>query len=311
MESYAIVTQNLSRHFGSVHAVENLNLEVPHGTVFGFLGPNGAGKTTTIRLLLGLLAPTAGSARVLGYDSITQADEIRARTGALLEHHALYERMSAEDNLEFYGLIYRMSAARRKIRIQELLEHIGLWDRRKDLVGKWSRGMKQKLAVARALFAKPALVFLDEPTAGLDVASRVMLHDLMRELQAEGTTILLATHDMAEASEMASRVAILLSGKIAAAGTPLELTATGAGLTKISVHTEGGCLAKATTAFPAVRQTQRNEDYLIYYSTDIGPTISALIDYINAQGDPLVDLRVERPTLEDRFLEITTKGGGQ
>ena len=155
------------------------------------------------------------------------------------------------------------------------------------------------------------MVFLDEPTAGLDVASRVMLHELMRELQAGGTTILLATHDMAEASEMATRVAILLRGKIAAIGTPMELTATGAGLTKISVHTEGDCLAKASAAFPAVRQTQRSEDYFIYYSTDIGPTISALIAYLNAQGDPLVDLRVERPTLEDRFLEITTKGAAR
>jgi ABC-2 type transport system ATP-binding protein len=137
-----------------------------------------------------------------------------------------------------------------------------------------------------------------------------MLHDLMRELQAGGTTILLATHDMAEASEMASRVAILLRGKIAAIGTPMELTATGAGLTKISVHTEGDCLAKASAAFPAVRQAQRNEDYFIYYSTDIGPTISALIAYLTAQGDPLVDLRVERPTLKTAS-RITTKGGAR
>jgi ABC-2 type transport system ATP-binding protein len=138
-----------------------------------------------------------------------------------------------------------------------------------------------------------------------------MLHELMRELQIGGTTILLATHDMAEASQMATRVAILLRGRIAAIGTPMELTATGAGLTKISVSTEADCLARAEAAFPAVRQVQRQENYFIYFSTDVGPTVSALITYIQAQGDTLVDLRVERPTLEDRFLEITTKGAAR
>jgi ABC-2 type transport system ATP-binding protein len=154
------------------------------------------------------------------------------------------------------------------------------------------------------------VVFLDEPTAGLDVASRAMLHDLMHELQAGGTTILLATHDMAEASEMATRVAILLRGRIAATGTPMELTAAGAGLTKISVCTEAGCLGSPGATFPAVRQVQTRDNYFIYFSTDVGPTVAALIAYIAAQGDTLVDLRVERPTLEDRFLEITARGGG-
>jgi ABC-2 type transport system ATP-binding protein len=134
-----------------------------------------------------------------------------------------------------------------------------------------------------------------------------MLHELMRELQAAGTTILLATHDMAEASGMATRVAILLKGRIAALGTPLELTATGAGLTKISVSSENASLARPEAAFPSVRQMQRREEYFVYFCTDVGPTVAALIAYLNAQGDPLVDLRVERPTLEDRFLEITTQ----
>jgi len=160
-----ILTEHLSRYFGTVKAVDDLSLEVPAGIVFGFLGPNGAGKTTTIHLLLGLLEPTEGQASVLGFDTRRQADEIRARIGALLEFSGLYERMSAEDNLEFYGRVYQIPAAERRARIKELLTHLDLWDRRKDQVGKWSRGMKQKLAVARVLLHHPPLIFMDEPTA--------------------------------------------------------------------------------------------------------------------------------------------------
>jgi ABC-2 type transport system ATP-binding protein len=163
-----IHTEHLSRSFGEVKAVDDLSLEIPAGIVFGFLGPNGAGKTTTIHLLLGLLEPTRGQARVLGFDTRTQSDAIHARCGALLEFAGLYERMSAEDNLDLYGRINLMSAPDRRARIKELLTHLDLWDRRKELVSKWSRGMKQKLAVARTLIHRPALVFLDEPTAGFD-----------------------------------------------------------------------------------------------------------------------------------------------
>jgi ABC-2 type transport system ATP-binding protein len=224
METYAITTQNLSRDFASVHAVNDLTLEVPAGIVFGFLGPNGAGKTTTIRLLLGLLAPTTGSAQVLGYDIASQADEVRAHTGALLEHPGLYERLSAEDNLEFYGRIYHLPSDQRKNRIHELLEHMGLWERRKDLVGNWSRGMKQKLAIARALLAKPALVFLDEPTAGLDpVASISLREDLAGLAGKEGVTIFLNTHNLAEAEKLCQQVGVIREGKLLAVGSVEDL----------------------------------------------------------------------------------------
>ena len=149
---------------------------------------------------------------------------------------------------------------------------------------------------------------MNEPTTGLDVASRAELHELMRELQNQGATIILATHDMAEANEMSDRVAILLKGKIAATGTPLEITATGAGLTKISVRTQNTCLKDPAASFPGVSQQTFKDEYFIYFSPEIGPIVSAIIAYIEAKGDTLIDLRVERPSLEDRFLEITTKG---
>src|SRR5512138_584468 len=142
---------NTRRQAAIVRAVDNLTFEIPQGIVFGFLGPNGSGKTTTIRLLLGLLEPTQGSAEVFGLDTRSQASAIRERTGALLEHTGLYERLSAEDNLEFYGRVAHLPTRQRQARIQELLTSMGLWERRKETVGNWSRGMKQKLAIARAL----------------------------------------------------------------------------------------------------------------------------------------------------------------
>jgi len=152
------------------------------------------------------------------------------------------------------------------------------------------------------------VLFLDEPTAGLDVATRVELHDLMRELKAAGSTIILATHDMAEAEELSDRIAILLNGMLATVGTPLEITATGKQLTKVSVRTTDNSLTKHNSSLPAVSQHATKEDYDIYYSDDIGATIAAIIDHIQSEQDTLIDLRVERPSLEDRFLEITAKG---
>jgi ABC-2 type transport system ATP-binding protein len=305
MNETVIQVKDFRKAYGTFVAVDGISFEVERGEIFGLLGPNGAGKTSTLESLEGLRFPDGGSLRIAGVDPSRQSRQLRALVGVQLQTSALPDSFRVDEAMRFF-CAYHGKPPR-----DDLIDRVGLNDKRAAQYHELSGGQQRRLALALAVAHKPPVVFLDEPTAGLDVASRVMLHDLMRELKAGGTTILLATHDMAEASEMATRVAILLRGKIAAIGTPMELTATGAGLTKISVHTEGDCLAKASAAFPAVRQTQQQEDYFIYYSTDIGPTISALIAYINAQGDPLVDLRVERPTLEDRFLEITTKGAAR
>ena len=219
-----IRTEHLSRSFGPVRAVDDLTLEVPAGIVFGFLGPNGAGKTTTIHLLLGLITPTQGQAWVLGYEAHAQAGEIRAHSGALLEFSGLYERMSAEDNLDLYGRIYKMTAGERRVRTRELLTHLDLWDRRKDRVGTWSRGMKQKLAVARALFHHPPLVFLDEPTAGFDpVAAAGLRKDLARLVAQEGVTVFLNTHNLTEAEQLCAQVGVIREGKLLAVDSPEAL----------------------------------------------------------------------------------------
>ena len=168
-----------------------------------------------IRLLLGLIEPTAGSAVVLGHDTRTDAGAVRARTGALLEHTGLYERLSAYDNLDYYGRIWHLPAADRKARVQELLTRLGLWERREEPVVQWSRGMKQKLAVARVLLHRPALVFLDEPTAGLDpVAAAALRHDLDGLAEREGVTVFLTTHNLAEAEQLGDQVGVIRAGRL-------------------------------------------------------------------------------------------------
>jgi len=299
MTDVIIQIEDFRKTYGKVLAVDGISFEVKRGEIFGLLGPNGAGKTSTLESLEGLRRPDGGRLRVAGVDPAHQARQLRNLIGVQLQASALPDSFSVEEAMRFF-CAYHGVAPR-----DDLIERVGLGDKRRAQYLELSGGQQRRLALALAVAHRPPVVILDEPTAGLDVASRVMLHELMRELQASDTTILLATHDMAEASGMATRVAILLKGTIAALGTPLELTATGAGLTKISVSSENASLARPEATFPSVRQMQRREDYFVYFCTDVGPTVAALIAYLNAQGDPLIDLRVERPSLEDRFLEIT------
>ena len=224
MQEYVICTEHLSCHFGAIRAVDNLSLEIPKGIIFGFLGPNGSGKTTTIRLLLGLLEPSQGSASVLGFDTRTQSIQIRDRSGALLEHTGLYERLSAHDNLEFYARIYRMERAKIEERIEELLTHFGLWERRHERVGTWSRGMKQKVAIARVLLHRPSLIFLDEPTAGLDpVAAASLREDIATLVKAGDVTVFLNTHNLPEAEKLCAQVGVIRNGKLLSVASPGRL----------------------------------------------------------------------------------------
>lgn len=286
-------------------AVDGISFEVNHGEVFGLLGPNGAGKTSTLESLEGLRTADGGSLRVMGVDPARQSRKLRNLIGVQLQTSGLPDSITVEEAMKFF-CAYHGVAPR-----YDLLDRLGLAEKRKAQYYQLSSGQQRRLALALAVAHNPPVLFLDEPTAGLDVPSRVELHNLIRELQAAGTTIILATHDMAEAEEMTDRVAIFLRGKIVATGTPLELTATGAGLTKVSVRTEDSSLSHPGPTTPAVSQRVVKDEYTIYYSTDVGPTISAIIAHIETQNDTLIDLRVERPSLEDRFLEITTTGGPQ
>lgn len=305
----AIQTKGLTREFttesGSVKAVDNLSLEVPTGIVFGFLGPNGAGKTTTIRLLLGLLEPTDGGAEILNYDTKTQADKVRTHTGALLEHSGIYEQLSAEDNLEFYGRVWNMTPTERRARIKELLTHMGLWDRRKERAGNWSRGMKQKLALARALLHRPPLVLLDEPTAGLDVQAAVAVRDDLSSLAAqEGVTVFLTTHNMTEADKLCSQVAVIRNGRLLAVGHPDELRARTGGprLEVVGRGFNDNALAllraRSEVAALAVHNGRLSID--LKQDIDTAPLISLLVE----AGVQVEEVRRGKASLEEVFLTL-------
>lgn len=305
MNDVMVSVRDFRKTYGDFTAVQGISFEVQRGEIFGLLGPNGAGKTSTLECLEGLRAPSGGELRVAGVDPTHQAAQLRDVMGVQLQSSGLPANISVSEAMGLF-CAYHNTAPR-----ADLLQRLELGEKLNAQYHALSAGQQRRLALALAVAHNPRVVFLDEPTAGLDVASRAALHVLMRELRAGGTTIILASHDMAEVEEMADHIAILLRGQIVATGTPLQITASGAGLSKISVRSEGGCLTQAGESFPAVTQSLFKEDYAIYYTTNPGATVSAIIAFIAAQSDALVDLRIERPSLEDRFLELTHTGGAQ
>jgi ABC-2 type transport system ATP-binding protein len=300
MDQFPIVIEGFSKIYGNFTAVQNIDFQVERGEIFGLLGPNGAGKTTTLECLEGLRQPSAGRLRVLDVDPMREPQKLARLIGVQLQSSGLHPGMTVDEAMKFFCTYHGVKPR------YDLVERLGLQEKRRTQYSNLSIGLQRRLNLALAVAHNPPVVILDEPTAGLDVSSRVELHSMMDELRKGGSTILLATHDMAEAEKMADRVAILLKGQIVAQGAPIELTAAGSGFTKVSVRTEQALLSADEHAFPGVRQRLVKEDYTIYYTVEPGSTVSAVIEYITAQGDKLIDLRVERPSLEERFLEITT-----
>ena len=299
MEEIVIQVKDFQKTYGDLIAVEEVSFDVNRGEIFGLLGPNGAGKTSTLESLEGLRKPDGGSLQIMGVDPVRQPKRLRDLIGVQLQASALPSSMTPREAMQFFCAYHQVTPR------FDLLDRLGLNEKKSTQFGMLSTGQQRRLALALAIAHTPPVIILDEPTAGLDVGSRVDLHDLLRELQTSGTTILLATHDMAEAEKMADRVAILLKGKIAAIGSPTQLTATGSGLVKISVSSEMTCLSKDGHGFPAVSQQMLKDGYAIYYSSEPGQTVTAILDYLKEHSDRLIDLRVERPSLEERFLEIT------
>lgn len=305
MNDEIIQVKDFKKTYGKYVAVENISFDIHPGEIFGLLGPNGAGKTSTLECLEGLRQPNGGSLRVAGIDPARDAHKLRNVIGVQLQAAGLPESITPDEAIKFFCAYHNVAPR------FDLLERLGIHEKRNTQYYELSAGQQRRLALALAVAHNPQVLFLDEPTAGLDVASRVELHNLMSELKTKGTTIILATHDMAEAEGMSDRVAILLNGKLKTIGTPLEITATGAGLTKISVRTQNACLSAPEITLPAVSQYLDKDEYSIYFSMDIGTTLSAIIATIKAKNDTLIDLRVERPSLEDRFLELTNSGALQ
>jgi len=303
--NYAIQTKKLSKFFGQLKAVDQINVEVQPGTIFGFLGPNGSGKTTTIRLLLGLLEPTEGSSMVMGFDSMKDGQKVRENCGALLENTGLYERLTAAENLDFYGRVWHLSSEERKNRIKELLEKVDLYNRRDEIVKGWSRGMKQKLAVSRVMLHRPKVIFLDEPTAGLDpVASSAFREDLLNLVQHTGVTVFLTTHNLTEAEKLCQQVGVIKNGKLLMVGSPDELKLQkGSAVTEIVGSGFSDGLISSINQLRGVESVAFQDHHLRITFTE-GTDSSFLIPFLVQQGVVIEEVRKGKASLEDVFLTM-------
>ena len=295
----AVVVRGLQKRYGEVVAVADVEFEVRAGELFGVLGPNGAGKTTTLECLEGLRTPDAGHLQVLGRDVGADLTAVRGLLGVQLQVGGLPATMRVGEAMRFF-CAYRGVSVR-----VELLERFGLAHKLDAAYGDLSGGQQRRLALALALAHDPEVLVLDEPTSGLDVPARAELHALLRELKAAGTTILLATHDMAEAESLCDRVIIVLRGRTVAVASPAELTASGSGYSAVSVRTTDATFAHGGEEPPGVRERIVDGDYTRWLSDDPAATVTAVLASIERAGDELIDLRVERPSLEERFLELT------
>jgi ABC-2 type transport system ATP-binding protein len=299
MKDAVIDVRDFRKQYGDFVAVKDISFKAYAGEIFGLLGPNGAGKTSTLESLEGLRQPDGGSISILGIDPVRQSRQLRNLVGVQLQSSGLPANMTVDEAMKFFCAYHDVSPR------YDLIDRFGLAEKRKEQYEMLSIGQQRRLALVLAIAHQPKVLFLDEPTAGLDVPSRIELHQIMEELKQKGTTIILATHDMAEAEKMADRVAILLKGEVVAEGSPTELTATGKQLTKVSVASERSVLHDNGVVFTGVKQQKILDEYMIYYTSETGPTVSQIISHLEKVQDTLIDLRVERPTLEERFLEIT------
>ena len=305
----AIETTNLTRHFGAVTAVAGLNLSVREGEIFGFLGPNGAGKTTTIRMLCGLLLPSQGTARVAGVDVGRDPEVVKRRVGYMPQRFSLYGDLTVEENLDFFAGIYRLPAGDRRRRVAETLERVGLTDRRRDLTDHLSGGLKQRLALGCALVHSPAILFLDEPTAGADPPTRQRMWDLLYELGAGGRTILVTTHYVEEA-ERCQTIVFMHRGRLIGSGSP-EQCRTGLGESVLEVDA-----LPVMRAAAVVRQLDGVAGVTIYGRTlrVFAKTTTHLRHHLQealtAQGIAVRAIRAVTPTLEDVFMSLTRSHPG-
>ena len=295
-----ILVRGLTKRYGDLAAVDGIDFEVARGEIFGLLGPNGAGKTTTVEILEGLRTPDGGEVMVLGHDVAREADALKPRIGVSLQTAALYPKLTVTELLDLFRSFYRHSRP-----TDELIDALELGERRNARTSVLSGGQRQRLAVALALVNDPELVFLDEPTTGLDPAARRSLWDLVRRLKADGRTVLLTTHYMEEAEVLCDRLAIMDHGRILEMGTVDELVSKRFQERAVRFDGMTGLTQPELVALPAVTSVKLDDAEVLVYSSDVGPTIGALLDLADERGIELQNLAIRRATLEDVFLDLT------
>jgi len=297
-------------------AVDGVDLQIKRGEIFGLLGPNGAGKSTTIRMLCTLLEPTSGTAQVNGFDTVKQANDVRRSLGTVLAgERSIYWKLTGRENLEYFAALYHIPQAITKKRVDELIERMEIKDRANELVEKYSTGMRQRIAIAKALLARPPILLLDEPTLGLDPQAARRVRELIAELKQEGHTVLLTTHYMEEADQLSDRIGIIDKGKVIALDTPeglkrridqkevirLELT---------GWHDELADRLKSITGVENITTHQQGEGDLWevnLYAQNSRTAVPRIVEHISGNGTRLINMNIVRPSLEDVFIHLTGK----
>jgi ABC-2 type transport system ATP-binding protein len=307
MTQQIITVNQLERAFGANRAVDGITFRVEPGEVFGLLGPNGAGKTTTVRLLNGILPPSGGTAQVFGLDPVTHGAEIRRKTGVLTETPALYERLSARENLEFFGTLTEIPEQALERRVLEILSFFGLESRAADKVETYSKGMKQRLALARALIHQPPLLFLDEPTSGLDPEAAQQVNDLIASLSRQnGQTVVLATHNLLEAQRLCDRVAIMNKGRILAMGSLTELARKLWPVTWVDIRFYSVPAEEVTASIRAHRGVLQvaEEGEALSIQVEAEEVIPEVVRHLAAQGASILKVNPRNYTLEDIYFAL-------
>jgi ABC-2 type transport system ATP-binding protein len=307
-DNAVIVAEKLTRRFDGRTAVEALDLEVRRGEVLGLLGPNGAGKTTTVRMLTALIAPSSGTATVCGFRLGEADDEIRRHVGILTEIPGLYERLSVQFNLELYARLYGIPEREVGARVERYLRLLGLWERRRDPAGTLSKGMKQKLAIARAMLHEPEVLFLDEPTASLDPEGAQLVHAFIEQLRGEGRTIVLCTHNLAEADRLCDRIAVLKQRLIRVDAPERLRQALYGRAIRVQLRQVRPEYLEAVRALPFVRDVQLQGQELQVRLDDPEGMNPALVRRLVELGAEIQFIREEEHSLEEVYLDLVRQG---
>ncbi len=309
MTTKAIEVQNLHKAFGDLKAVDGVSFDVENGEIFSLLGPNGAGKTTTISMLSCLLHPDEGDALVMGHSIRTDQMGVKSVLGVVPQEIALYEDLSARENLTFWGKMYGLRGAALKTRVNEVLEIIGLADRAREYIKKYSGGMKRRVNIGVALLHKPQVIYMDEPTVGIDPQSRRNILDSVVALKNQGMTVLYTTHYMEEAQELSDHIAIMDTGKLIAYGTNEELVRIVGQMDRITltINTENGRVMEAWKKVQGVKQVTAEEGTLTVLADDSNQVLPRLFEAATSQRARITSVAILEPNLEAVFLHLTGK----
>jgi ABC-2 type transport system ATP-binding protein len=309
MKRDLVQTSGLTKKFGSLVAVDHVDLSVKRGEIFGFLGPNGAGKTTTVRILCGLMMPTSGNAIVVGHDVVKEPEEVKQRIGYMPQAYGLYDDLTVEENLEFFGSVYRVPSDERRKRADEILQLVRLEEFRKQYAGQLSGGMKRRLSLAVSLIHNPELLILDEPTAGIDPPLRRIFWKYFRQLNKRGVTFFINTHYMDEA-ELCDRLALISYGRLVSIGSPTELKRKAIGGERVELVTANLPRTDAILKdSELVREISASDGVIQLIVDEAASAIPRLTSLLREHGVEVLQVRQLQPSLEDAFIRLVQEAG--